>query len=150
LGVSVENQKADDERIPLLLQTPAAVRFLSCEPLLGPVNLREYWGYNDEPMGEYINSIDWVIVGGESGHGARPMHPEWARSLRDQCQEAGVSFFFKQWGEWLPNAQDYDCAPEGFGYNKKHQMMGHIVMCKAGKHTAGRKIDGREWSEFPQ
>lgn len=164
LGTSVENQKAADERIPLLLQTPAAIRFLSCEPLLGPVNLNQIIAPHD-PAGHHFSAIqethddclyvgpsqvDWVIAGGESGHGARPMHPEWARSLRDQCQAAGVSYFFKQWGEWVPNAQDYDCAPEGFDFEKKHQMIGDVAMCKAGKHTAGRKIDGREWNEFPE
>lgn len=88
LGTSVENQETADKRIPYLLQTPAAVRFLSCEPLLGPVNI-EKWLADCSP-------IHWVIVGGESGPGARPMHPDWVRSLRDQCQAAGVPFFYKQ------------------------------------------------------
>jgi protein gp37 len=127
LGVSVENQKVADERIPLLLQTPAAVRFLSCEPLLGPVDLSSYLGdlyYCDNPRHgqlcpdgilrdgsailcryckrpvDVFKMIDWVIVGGESGPGARPMHPDWVRGIRDQCVAAGVPFFFKQWGEW--------------------------------------------------
>lgn len=113
IGVSVENQATADERIPLLLQCPAAVRWLSCEPLLGPVDMvpnismrvpnlqgtEETRAYN-LPIG-----IDWVVAGGESGPGARPMHPDWARSLRDQCAAAGVSFLFKQWGEWLPISQ---------------------------------------------
>lgn len=90
LGVSVENQHFADERIPLLSDTPAAVRFLSCEPLLGNLNL------------QWSTGIHWVICGGESGTNARPMHPDWARSLRDQCQSAGVPFFFKQWGEFAP------------------------------------------------
>lgn len=68
----------------------------------GPVNLREYYGNDFEPYGEYINAIDWVIAGGESGQNARPMHPIWVQELRDQCQAAGVPFFFKQWGEWRP------------------------------------------------
>jgi protein gp37 len=104
LGVSVEDQKRADLRIPALLDTPAAVRFLSSEPLLGPVDLTrhmpavDYWDAREtEPWG-----IHWVIVGGESGHGARPMHPDWVRTLRDQCAEAEVPFFFKQWGEHLP------------------------------------------------
>ena len=87
LGVSVEDQQRADERIPHLLQTPAAVRFLSVEPMLGPVALSAWLG-----------SIDWVICGGESGPGARPMDQGWARILRDQCVHAGVPFFFKQWG----------------------------------------------------
>lgn len=131
LGVSVENQKAADERIPLLLKTPAAVRFLSCEPLLGPANLNQVTdkglcvgitpdaltGQCGHPCKEYmefqschctrrpLTKIDWVIVGGESGPKARPMHPKWATDIRDQCQSAGVPFFFKQWGEWIPKTE---------------------------------------------
>lgn len=93
LGVSVESQKWADVRIPKLLETPAAVRFLSCEPLLGPVDI-----------GIVRSPIDWVIVGGESGPSARPMAPEWARSLRDQCQGFGIPFFFKQWGGVRPTS----------------------------------------------
>lgn len=102
LGVSVEDQKTADGRIPLLLQTPAAVRFISAEPLLGPIDFyavdierpkwREEYGLCEDVY------LKWVIVGGESGPGARPMHPEWARGLRDQCVAAGLPFFFKQWG----------------------------------------------------
>jgi protein gp37 len=127
LGVSVENQRWANTRIPALLDTPAAVRFLSCEPLLGPVDLdgpvinghrprltywltgRPGWGPEEttatglkmQPLTTGPR-VDWVIIGGESGHGARPMHPEWARQLRDQCVAAGVPFHFKQWGEWGP------------------------------------------------
>ena len=140
LGVSVENQRAADERIPLLLQTPAAVRFLSCEPLLGPVDLKPYL----EP---YIRTkhdgskrgtvwadpgIDWIIVGGESGPGARPMHPDWVRSIRDQCKAAEVPFFFKQWGEW-----------------KLSWMAGEYQWMRVGKKAAGRLLDGRTWDELP-
>jgi protein gp37 len=100
LGVSVEDQATADERIPLLLATPATVRFLSMEPLLGPVDV---FPYIRKTIGDPLSSpLDWVIVGGESGPKARPMHPDWARSLRDQCAAAGVPFFFKQWGEWRP------------------------------------------------
>lgn len=94
LGTSVENQEAADERIPHLLRVPAAVRFLSCEPLLGPVELREGLGLMACP-----GDVDWVIVGGESGPGARPMNIEWARSLVQQCKAAGVACFVKQLGE---------------------------------------------------
>ncbi|WHM32416.1 phage Gp37/Gp68 family protein [Streptomyces sp. BPPL-273] len=116
LGVSVENQKWADIRIPALLETPAAVRFLSCEPLLGPVDLKQAVRTMGSERGHgltasYVHAggccrkfhgIDWVIVGGESGHGARAMHPDWVRSLRDQCEQGRVPFFFKQWGEWGP------------------------------------------------
>jgi protein gp37 len=105
LGVSVEDQHWADIRIPALLDTPAAIRGLSCEPLLGPIDLRGALGfsYTDDGTGERIPvpSVDWVIVGGESGPGARPMHPDWARSIRDQCVQAGVPFFMKQTGAVL-------------------------------------------------
>lgn len=143
IGTSVENQEAADERIPYLLEVPAAVRFLSCEPLLGAVDLRNIRQYNrnDDHIASYqcLNpitgcgdsdrpAIDWVIAGGESGHGARPMHPDWARSLRDQCASADVPFFFKQWGEW---------ADDG-GYQ-----------VRVGKKLAGRLLDGVEHNAFP-
>lgn len=132
LGVSVEDQKSADERIHHLLRTPAQVRFVSCEPLLGPVDIREYLisGYTelDGTAGHKVPALDWVICGGESGPDARPMHPGWARSLRDQCQDAGVPFFFKQWGEWILKDQWY---------------------FKAGKKAAGRLLDGHEWNEVP-
>jgi len=103
LGVSVENQAAADERIQLLLQCPAAVRWVSCEPLLGAVNLDDLWGerrvYRGDTVSGFLDwepSIDWIVCGGESGPNARPMHPDWARSLRDQCKAAGVPFWFKQ------------------------------------------------------
>lgn len=117
LGVSVEDQKTADLRIPALLETPAAVRWLSCEPLLGKVDLRGLMqcfhcktGHMFGPCGRHgrplpygvlsKRHIDWVVVGGESGPRARPMHPDWARSLRDQCAAAGVPLVFKQWGEY--------------------------------------------------
>lgn len=123
LGVSVEDQRAADERIPLLLETPAAVRWISAEPLLGALDLTRIggdqfgWGRlnaldglryvraiqnecGSEWQTEPINHLDWVVAGGESGPNARPMHPAWVRSLRDQCAAAGVPFLFKQWGEW--------------------------------------------------
>lgn len=105
LGVSVENQTTAAERIPLLLQCPAAVRWISAEPLLGPMDLSKI-----EADGKlWIDRLDWVVAGGESGEGARPMHPDWARSLRDQCAAAGVPFLFKQWGAWRPiNQGDRD------------------------------------------
>lgn len=101
LGVSVEDQHWANLRIPALLNTPAAVRFLSCEPLLGPVGLRDEWMWA-------TRGVHWVIVGGESGHGARPMDAEWATSLRDQCATAGVPFFMKQAGAVL--AREWGCS----------------------------------------
>jgi protein gp37 len=186
LGVSIEDQQSADERIPLLLEVPAAVHFLSCEPLLGPVNL-EAIGYADqrglnaitgetkfysEDNGEvdsyWGSSINWVICGGESGHNARPMHPYWARSLRDQCSAACVPFFFKQWGEWMPDkecktADDYDSTPaaktvELIDANGKHDneilLKQHwpitYRVLKVGKKRAGRLLDGVEHNAFPQ
>jgi protein gp37 len=109
IGVSAEDQERADERIQLLLQTPAAIRFVSCEPLLGPIDLigtMARWQDNPKRDRSWVRLgtqlINWVIVGGESGKHARPMHPDWARSLRDQCKAAGVPFFFKQWGAWTP------------------------------------------------
>ena len=143
LGVSVEDQQRADERIPLLLQTPAAVRFISSEPLLGEIKLQGWDGvlqrnYLDR---EFIGDrskrgpIDWVICGGESGPKARPMHIDWARSLRDQCQAAGVPFLFKQWGEWQPQYVD---DPRGPLYER------------VGKKKAGRLLDGQLWDEYPR
>jgi len=141
LGVSVENQHFADERIPLLLQTPAAVRWISCEPLLGPVDLRA----PTEFVRPWLDKgIDWVVCGGESGPNARPMHPDWARSLRDQCQAAGVPFFFKQWGEWAPMGE-IDGPRTFVGHNLGD---GHMML-RYGKKLARRLLDGREWNEFP-
>lgn len=102
LGVSVEDQKRADIRIPALTETPAAVRWLSCEPLLGPVDLSPWLVDHGDTSRPWGIPIDWVVVGGESGPGARPMHPDWARRSRDQCTSAGVPFFFKQWGGHTP------------------------------------------------
>jgi protein gp37 len=146
LGVSVESQRWADIRIPALLDTPGAVRFLSCEPLLGPVDtgLNTYNG--NPPL------IDWIIAGGESGPGARPMHPAWARSLRDQAAEHGAAFHFKQWGEWLPFLQVTTSdlyQPIEAGRRQIHNFGDGIRSRRVGKKTAGRLLDGREWSEFP-
>lgn len=106
VGVSTEDQKRADLRIPALLDTPAAVRWISAEPLLGPIDLRLTGSAPslliDGTIMRWRRRIDWVVAGGESGRGARPMHPDWARSLRDQCATARVPFLFKQWGEWAP------------------------------------------------
>lgn len=129
IGTSVEDQTLANERIPDLLNIPAPIKFLSCEPLVGPVKLPAVW----------VNSVSWVIVGGESGPHARPMAPEWAQSLRDQCIVANVAFFFKQWGEWAPKP-DYYRLPEWTGTD----------MIRMGKMRAGRQLDGQEWNEAPE
>lgn len=115
IGTSVENQKAADERIPHLLEVPAKVRFLSCEPLLGPLEFSDVTRRSDavRVLGQRsLTGIHWVIAGGESGPKARPMHPGWVRSLRDQCQAAGVPFFFKQWGEFGTKFHDTYGVPK--------------------------------------
>jgi protein gp37 len=116
LGMTAENQKRADERMPLLLQCPAAVRFVSIEPMLGPINMYKHLpGDIDsggfDPQGYPISldswpGVDWVIVGGETGPGARLMDPDWARGVRDQCQAAGVPFFFKQMSKKAPIPDD--------------------------------------------
>lgn len=183
IGTSVENQQAADDRIPWLLQVPARVRFLSMEPLLGAVDLtrlrppdatwldclegREHIGRSTTAGGPRIH---WVIVGGESGHRARPMHPDWARGVRDQCKAAGVPFFFKQWGEYAPIADDEAPIPADArlvdpihgdvtsrttlilseaGDRPRQIDIGETVMVRVGKKAAGRELDGRTWDQFP-
>ena len=150
LGTSVESQDWADDRIPLLLDIPAKVRFLSCEPLLGSVCFRprcetvEDKIYaletGDATRPVMLNGIHWVVCGGESGKHARPMHPDWARSLRDECNAAGAAFHFKQWGEWLPDNQNAEV---------NHPLSPPSSAIRVGKSKAGRLLDGREWNEFP-
>lgn len=152
LGTSVETQKWADIRIQHLIETPATVRFLSCEPLLGPVRLCSCDGAAHQVQRHPFlknpacplhgqNRIDWVIVGGESGPGARPMHPDWARLLRDQCTVAGVPFLFKQWGEWRWAREADDAA---------HEMAGASTVQRVGKKAAGRELDGIVWDQYPE
>jgi protein gp37 len=142
MGVSVESTSHLD-RVDHLRQVPAAVRFLSCEPLLGPLASLD------------LDGIGWVIVGGESGPGARPMHPDWARSIRDQCVADGVPFLFKQWGQWAPGMLDFDRAV-GIDRNghalpdfNLDESQGHAFVTRVGKKAAGRVLDGRTWDEYP-
>lgn len=184
LGTTAENQQEADRRIPHLLAVPARVRFLSCEPLLGPLDLTpeadnlyqrlsEWYGPEGfDPTGSqprqtrqrgWFPRIQWVICGGESGSGARPMHPDWARSLRDQCASAGVPFLFKQWGDWAPHRPqaggdlggdvrsgrvaivhptgqtDVEVSVVTGGRNT---IPGSRYMARIGKAKAGRLLDG--------
>ncbi len=210
IGTSVEDQKAADERIPHLVRVPAAVRFLSCEPLLGAVDLTRWLSPDGEwrcPACPYklhkrlLRACDgsvgldtstarevcpndgrtlipnpqlsWVIAGGESGPGARPMHPDWVRSIRDQCVAAGVPFFYKQWGEWLPMT-DYEailssgsvkrfaieprhlryCYPDGRVADREpgngdDSPVPFNFLTRVGKSVAGRLLNGKQWDEFP-
>jgi protein gp37 len=195
LGVSAENQRYADERIPLLLASGAKTLFLSCEPLVGPLDLglsadhsghqrdhiTDSWGWDcldcsDEDTETVVSwtvpdgpQVSWVIAGGESGPHARPSHPAWFRSLRDQCVSAGVPFFYKQWGEWSERGnpdwplgdarknpqrhcwvspQSSKTKPFGAFTGNGDQDWAHVK--RVGKKTAGRVLDGREWSEFPR
>jgi hypothetical protein len=195
LGVSVEDQQRADERIPDLLETSAAVRFLSCEPLLGPIDLNRLhqefddglghswesclngkrfseWGGDDGNGGDIdgVAKIDQVIVGGESGPNARPMHPDWARDLRDQCAAAGVPFLFKQWGEWAPHTLRAGgdlggdvrrgfvtvVYPTGQTEDEifletggRNTIPGTRYVARVGKKAAGRLLDGRTHDGVP-
>ena len=150
-GTSVESQDQVG-RVDELLKIPARIRFLSCEPLLGDLDLSEH-----------IDQIDWVIVGGESGKKARPMHPVWASDIRDQCLLTDTPFFFKQWGAWgvkfysmgfLDDKEknegihyvtiDGDCFPA------KEWVPHHMPMKKMGKKNTGRELHGFEWSQMPK
>jgi len=144
LGVSVENQHFADERIPLLLATPAAVRWISAEPLLGRVDIAKWL-----PHGWRYEGLNWVVCGGESGPNARPMHPDRARALRDQCVAAGVPFFFKQWGEWLPFEQPTEANLLRISKNVRENNIGDQRFQRIDKKKAGRLLDGREWNEYP-
>jgi protein gp37 len=164
LGCSVSNQETADRLVPELLKCRdlVPVLFVSAEPLLGPINLRLEcpgcalcWASKDgvTKLGQCYEegaSIDWVIAGGESGPKARPMHPDWARSLRDQCQAAGVPFFFKQWGEWLPTSLQ-DWTPDQItSFDDGVRMWRHGYLSRKWEPEQMRKLNGREWSEFPQ
>lgn len=184
LGVTVCNQAEADAKIPDLLATPAAKRFVSVEPMLGPVDLTsidypsgriegaEESGMLDALRGLTMDdapthpALDWVIAGGETGPGARPMHPDWVRGLRDQCNAAEVPFFFKSWGEWLPCSDcpddlDFENHANGFigddgmfdaGNDGAFQCRNGVrdeQTFRVGKRTSGRLLDGQEHNEIP-
>lgn len=163
-GLTVCNQQEADEKIPIFLQVPGK-KFLSIEPMLGPMNITPYiggyahickCGWHETEMGicpqgdnwycpecgtycENYDAVDAIILGGETGSGERPMHPEWARSIRDQCAAAGIPFFFKQWGEWAPSWLNDD----------RGKIAGSEWMDKMGRNKAGRLLDGRTHDELP-
>ena len=193
LGTTVEDQERAEQNIPHLLEHDAAVRFLSCEPLLGPIDLRPFGlavhhhpDNRQSPQLQAVlraarralsgNIVDWVIAGGESGPGARPMHPDWARSLRNQCAAAGVPFLFKQWGAYHPQFPQYadeygladgnmacsgrDFPAEGVLYSdgyffdgvthQPHTGAGAYWVENVGKKIAGRLLDDIEHNGFPE
>jgi protein gp37 len=140
-GTTVEDQRRAAERLPHLAMAPAAIRFVSAEPLLEAVDLR---------LAEH--GVSWLIGGGESGHGARPVHPDWARSLRDQAVEAGAAFLWKQWGEWapmIPYLQAGGSCPVTSVEIATPDGSRRGEMVRVGKKAAGRELDGRTWTEFP-
>lgn len=151
IGTSVEDQETADERIPILMKIPAALKFLSIEPMLGPVDILGSManGLDVEHFIEYgsisregIAKIDWIICGGESGPGARPMASDWVRSIRDLCLDYKIPFFFKQWGEYIPKDQiiDYD----------KSDLYAKMDFIKQGKKHTGNILDGVVYNQFPQ
>lgn len=165
VGTSVEDQVRAEARIPALLRIPAAVRFLSCEPLLGPVDLDKVREMPEThaaafsgPGPHNVKMLHWVICGGESGPGARPTHPGWVRSLRDQCVEQELAFFFKQWGEWCPlHALEVVAKNErvitfaGADITGAPERQNHTAarMFRVGKKAAGRLLDGKLHDAFP-
>lgn len=169
IGTTVEDQERAKERIPELLKIPAVKRFLSCEPLLGRVDLLQIPGNKEYselffPLaGEYIfdglneplpladSGIDWVIVGGESGPNARPMNPDWARDIRDQCKHCGVAFLFKQWGEWVRDGRsdllEHESKVVFYDDNNPNDFR---RVYRVGKKAAGRELDGLTHDAIPQ
>ncbi|CAB3868425.1 hypothetical protein LMG3482_04894 [Achromobacter deleyi] len=145
LGATVENQDAVEKRLKYLLEfnTPS-VRFLSCEPLLGAIDLRKY--FRRGPNG---TRVDWVIAGGESGPGARPMDPEWPDDLRKQCSAAKVAFHFKQWGHWAPFDQTAEVITKSTPIYVVKRDGTEVKLAAVGKGKAGRSLAGRLWDQFP-
>jgi protein gp37 len=170
LGTRARDQVEADERLPILTSIPAAIRFVSCEPLIGPVDLSPWlWtarSFTDPETGFEDTAIDagtalqWVIVGGESGADARPMHPTWVRDIHIDCAGAGVKFFFTQWGDHVPaagrvlsevvGAEKIGLRPDGTLLGLHDSIKADTaVLIRVGKQAAGRKLDGHEWNEMP-
>jgi protein gp37 len=153
LGTTVENQRIAEERIPILLRYPVTVRFVSCEPLLASINLIQ-WLKNCKDKDLHVSSedknnrIDWVIVGGESGHKARPIDPYWVRNIRDQCLATSIPFHFKQWGTWCPVDNSSSIHIRTMVLERTHGSS--IILAKMGKKKAGRELDGRIWDQVPE
>ncbi|AOV00401.1 MULTISPECIES: phage Gp37/Gp68 family protein [Delftia] len=159
LGATVVNQAEADRDILKLLRIPASVRFLSMEPLLGPVSFEGFFA-NPSNIADGTNALeelDWVIAGGESGPGARPTHPNWHRELRDQCEAVGTPFLFKQWGEFAPALSGLYFHPLEGGPQFRprvadqttHDFGDGYGAVRIGKKAAGRELDGKTWDEFP-
>ncbi|HJQ55630.1 MAG TPA: phage Gp37/Gp68 family protein [Vineibacter sp.] len=144
LGTTAENQRWAERRIPYLLKSPARIRFLSCEPLLGDLRLDQWL---TPPPAAETGKIDWVIAGGESGTRARPMNPVWVRSLRDQCERTRTPFHFKQWGHWAPIERSSRRGIETFAFSENNGE--EEILAKVGKHVSGRVLDGRTWDGLP-
>lgn len=187
LGVTAENQEQANKRIPVLLEIPAAKRFVSIEPMLGAIDLRKYYfqgkngsylfkGVAPEFRTRWIDLLDWVIVGGETGHKARPMHPDWVRNIRNQCHKANTPFFFKQWGEWqrgsvvnnielktehayvISDGQlfkiDFKSStvqvPVKTVSSSYYNAHAPCLMSKVGRKSAGDLLDGKQHHNWPQ
>ncbi|MFU1980894.1 DUF5131 family protein [Bordetella hinzii] len=145
LGATVENQDAVEKRLKYLLEfTTPSVRFLSCEPLLGPIDLRKYLRRGENGM-----RVDWVIAGGESGAGARPMDPAWPDDLRKQCTTAKVAFHFKQWGHWAPLEQAAEVINKSTPIHVVKRDGTEVKLAAVGKGKAGRSLGGKLWDQFP-
>lgn len=145
LGATVENQETADKRIRYLLEFKSpSVRFLSCEPLLGPLDIRKYLRY-----GKNGTKVDWVIAGGESGAGSRPMDPLWPSALQKQCASEMAPFHFKQWGHWAPVELVSDVLKKSTPIHVVHRNGAQVSLAAIGKGKSGRLLAGKQWDQFP-
>ncbi len=145
LGTTAEDQATANERVPHLLKAPSVVHFVSCEPLLGPLDLKAWLpGYTGALASEV--ALNWIIVGGESGGKSRPTHPEWILSLRDQSLAAGAAFHFKQWGNWRPTNDKKTATGKTVVLNGDDNV---ATMERVSKKVAGRLLERRTWDDLP-